>query len=76
MDDSTKRTPIEDRIPADAREHMRAARDELRASIDSLFPPEFVQHRRRARREMLLAWRSFLDRAIQRIDEKEAGTEV
>ena len=44
--------------------------------FESLFPPEFVQHRRKARREMLLAWRSFIDRAIERIDEKEAGTEV
>jgi len=76
MDDTSKRKPAEDKIPEDAREHMRAARDEMRASIESLFPPEFVQHRRRARREMLLAWRSFIDRAIQRIDEKEAGTEV
>jgi hypothetical protein len=76
MDDRTSRKPQEDKIPEDAREHMRAARDEMRASIDSLFPPEFVQHRRRARREMLLAWRSFLDRAIQRIDEKEASTDL
>ncbi len=75
MDDTTnKATGDEGRD--EARKHMRAAREEMRASIQSLFPPEFVQHRRRARREMLLAWRSFIDHAIQRIDEKEAGTEV
>jgi hypothetical protein len=78
MDDSTDRKPMHDEaIPDSAREHMREARRELRESMNSLFPPEFVQHRRRARREMLLAWRSFLDRAIQRIDgridEDEAG---
>ncbi len=60
----------------EARQHMRNARDEMRASVESLFPPEFVQHRRRARREMLLAWRSFIDRAIQRIDEKESESEL
>lgn len=76
MDDTTNRKPADDKVPEDARQHMRAARDELRASLESLFPPEFVQHRRKARREMLLAWRSFIDRAIERIDEKEAGTEI
>jgi hypothetical protein len=30
-----------------------------------------VEHRRNARREMLLAWRSLIDSALERIDEKE-----
>ncbi len=75
MDDTASKS-AGDEFRDDARKHMRNARDEMRASIESLFPPEFVQHRRRARREMLLAWRSFIDRAIQRIDEKDTESEV
>jgi hypothetical protein len=74
MAETTPRKPFEDRIPEEARQHMRAAREELRDSIRSFLPPEFIEHRRKARREMLLAWRSFIDRAIQRIDEKETGS--
>ncbi len=71
MDDKTsKRRPFEGKIPDEAREHLRAAREELRDSVRALFPPEFVQHRRKARKEMLLAWRSFIDAALERIDEK------
>ena len=76
MDETTNRKPIEDRLPEDARQHMRAARDEMRESIRAFLPPEFVEHRRKARREMLLAWRSFIDRALERIDEKETKTQV
>lgn len=73
MADTTDRS---DRIPEEARQHMRTAREELRESIQSFLPPEFIEHRRKARREMLLAWRSFIDRAIERMDEKDAGTNV
>ncbi len=67
---TTKRKPFEGKIPEEAREHVRAARDELRDSIRALLPPEFIEHRRKARKEMLLAWRSFIDAALERIDEK------
>ncbi len=71
MAEKTSRSkPFEGKIPEETREHMRAAREELRESIRALFPPEFVEHRRKARREMLLAWRSFIDAALDRIDEK------
>jgi hypothetical protein len=76
MDDTTNRKPYEDKIPEDARQHMRAAREELRESIRAFLPPEFVEHRRKARREMLLAWRSFIDRALERMDEKNTSTEL
>ncbi len=76
MAETSGNKPFQDRIPEEARQHMRTAREELRQSFDSLFPPEFVEHRRKARREMLLAWRSFIDRAIQRIDDKDTGTSV
>lgn len=67
---TASRKPFGDKIPDEAREHMRAAREEFRESIRMLFPPEFVEHRRKARKEMLLAWRSFVDAALERIDEK------
>jgi hypothetical protein len=76
MDESTSRKPFENRIPEDARQHMRAAREELRQSFEAFFPPEFVEHRRKARREMLLAWRSFIDRALERLDEKQTKSEL
>ncbi|UCF61492.1 MAG: hypothetical protein JSV37_02090 [Anaerolineaceae bacterium] len=56
--------------PEDTRQHMRAARSELRESYKSLFPPEFVEHRRAARREMLLALRSLIDHALERMEAK------
>ena len=74
MDDTTQRKPLEDKIPEDVRQHMRAAREELRESVKAFLPPEFVEHRRKARREMLLAWRSFIDRALERMDEKDTAS--
>ncbi len=65
---TAKRRPLEGKIPEEAREHLRTAREELRNSIRVLMPPEFVEHRRKARKEMLLAWRSFIDAALERID--------
>jgi hypothetical protein len=60
-------------VPEDARQHFHAARQAMREGMESLFPPEFVEHRRAARREMLLAARSLIDHALQRMDEKAAG---
>ena len=59
------------RIPDEAREHMHAARAEMRESMKTLFPPEFITHRRAARREALLAARSLIDHALQRIEEAD-----
>ena len=67
----TPRNPFKDKIPEDVRQHMRAAREELRESIESLLPPKFVEHRRKARKEMLLAWRSMIDSALERIDARD-----
>jgi hypothetical protein len=58
--------------PEEAREHFRAAREEMRKSIETLFPAGFLEHRKSARKEMLLAWRSMIDAAIERTDEKKA----
>ena len=71
---SEKRTPIEERIPSEAREHLRAARDELRETFTAMFPPEFTTHGRKARKEMLLAWRSLIDSALKRMEEGDEET--
>ena len=67
---TTRQKKYESRIPEEARQHFRAAREEMRKSLEVLLPEGFFEHRRSARREMLLAWRSMLDAAIQRMDEK------
>jgi hypothetical protein len=61
---------FEERVPEEARQHFRAAREEVRKGLETFLPEGFFEHRRNARREMLLAWRSMLDAAIQRMDEK------
>ena len=55
-------------IPGEAREHMKAAREAMRESVRALFPPEFIEQRRAARREMLLAARSLIDHALERME--------
>ena len=67
---TTRGKKYESRIPEEARQHFRAAREEMRKSMELLLPAGFLDHRRGARREMLLAWRSMLDSAIQRMDEQ------
>jgi len=57
-------------VPEETREHYKKARKEFRKSIEGLLPEGFVQHRRNARREMLLAWRSMIDHVIKKMDEK------
>ena len=63
--------PFSDHIPEESRKHYRAAREELRKSFNAWFPPEYLESRRAARKEMLLAAREFINHAIERIDEKE-----
>jgi hypothetical protein len=57
-------------IPAEAREHFQKAREEMKSAFEVLLPKGFLEHRRAARREMMLTWRSMLDAAIKRMDEK------
>ena len=66
----TEKTNRESRFPAEAREHYRNARDEMRKSIETFLPEGFMEHRRAAHKEMLLAWRSMIDSAIDHIDER------
>ena len=58
-------------VTDEAIEHIRTARAEIRKSIEALFPPGFIARRRAARKEMLLAFRSIVDAAIDRIDKQE-----
>lgn len=69
-DQTSRRKYYEDKIPDEVRQHVRAAREELRESVKSFLPPGFVQHRKNARREMLLAWRSLIDSVLERMEEK------
>jgi hypothetical protein len=56
-------------IPEDARQHLHAAHQAMREGMETFLPPEFIDHRRAARREMLLAARSLIDHALKRMDE-------
>jgi hypothetical protein len=58
------------RMHDETRQHFHNAKEEWRKSMEGMFPPGYWEHRRNARKEMLLAWRSMLDRAIAHIDEK------
>ncbi len=58
-------------LPEQTRQHLKAAGDEFRQSMEGLFPPEFVDHRRRARKEFLLAARSLIDHALERLERFE-----
>lgn len=56
-------------LPEETREHLRAAGEEFRKGMEGLFPPEFVDRNRRARKEFLLAARSLIDHALDRMEE-------
>ncbi len=74
MNESKTRPPMsfEACIPPEAREHLRAAGEEFRKSIEALLPQGFVTHQKKARKEVLLAWRSLIDAAIERMEEGES----
>ena len=57
--------------PEATREHLRSARKEMYEAWKTLFPPEFIARRRAARREFLMAARTLIDHAIERIDARE-----
>jgi hypothetical protein len=68
---TTHRRQYENPIPEDVRQHARAARQEMRESMKAFLPPKFWEHSRKARKEMLLAWRSIIDHALERMDKKD-----
>ena len=65
-----KQSSPKEHIPEDVRQHMRAAHEEMRQSLEGLLPPKYVEHRRAAHKEALLALRSILDHVIQHLDEQ------
>lgn len=64
--------PFEGCIPQEARQHLHAAGEELRKSVAALLPEGFVTHQKKARKEVLLAWRSLIDAALERLKESES----
>jgi len=62
---------MKERMPEEVREHYKNARQEMRASIRALFPKEFIERRRAARKEMLLAAQEMIKHAIERLEEHE-----
>ena len=68
---TSRRRSFEDEIPEEVRQHVRSAREEMRESMKAFLPPRFWEHSRKARKEMLLAWRSLIDTALERMEEKE-----
>ena len=75
MAEKTKTTgkTFEGKIPEETRQHFHAAREEFRKSIEGMVPPGFIEHRRNAHREMLLAWRSMIDATLKKMDEKKGS---
>jgi predicted phage gp36 major capsid-like protein len=73
MAEQTNRTrkDFESKFPDETRQHFRAAREELHKSLEGILPPEFMEHRLKARKEMLLAWRSMIDASLKRMDESK-----
>ena len=66
---------FKEHIPEEARQHAKAARAEMRKSWAALLPPEFVAHRRQARKEMLLAARELVNHALDRLETHEGTPE-
>lgn len=59
-------------ISEETREHLRSARLEFRKSMEGILPPGFIEHHRKARKEMLLAWRSMIDASLEHMEEPKA----
>ncbi|MEE9512924.1 MAG: hypothetical protein V3V46_02505 [Anaerolineales bacterium] len=64
---SQKRSKRNYKPSEEVRQHMSNARMEIRESVLALFPPEFIEHRKVARREFLLGIRGLIDDALGRM---------
>jgi hypothetical protein len=69
-EEKTEHKRLADFMPEETRQHLKAAREEMRKSVETLLPPGYLEHRRAARREFLLAARSLIDAALKRMEEK------
>jgi len=63
---------FKDFVSEETVDHLKAARAEFRKSVAGLVPPEFLEHRRAARKEMLLAFRSLLDTALSQMETNDS----
>ena len=64
---SSKQSKMNFKPSEEVRQHMRNAHAEMRESMQALFPPEFIEHRKVARREILLGIRGLIDDALERM---------
>ncbi|HTX78719.1 MAG TPA: hypothetical protein VMC62_03585 [Longilinea sp.] len=64
MPEKTTRTMKDDKLE-EAREHMRAAHENMHKVMEAWIPEGVRENRRVARREFLLGLRSLLDAAIE-----------
>ncbi len=58
-------------IPEEARTHARAAREEMRLTVEALLPRAVLERERAARREALVAVRNVIEAAIERLETPE-----
>ncbi len=54
----------------EARKHFKAARESMHKSLKELLPKSYTEHSRAAHKEFLLAMRSLLDAAIERMEKQ------
>jgi hypothetical protein len=54
----------------EARQHMKAAHEAMHETIEAWLPKGYIENRRKARKEILLAMRSLLNAAIERVEDK------
>jgi hypothetical protein len=63
----------EEKKPSEFTQHVKAACSSAAEQWKSLIPKEFWQHGREAKREMLLAFRTVVDGAIDRLESSGEG---
>ena len=66
MDETTER-PRDPNIE-EARLHMRAAKRAMRQTVEAWLPTGVVENQRKARKEFLMAMRSVINAAIDRME--------
>jgi hypothetical protein len=65
------KSPFKAWLPEETRTHLKEARKAMRKSVESLLPPEYLEQRRKARREVLLAARSFIDHRLEEMEDRD-----
>ena len=68
MAETTEKQREKDPRIVEAHEHVRSAKKAMRKSFESLLPAGYVENRRLARKEFLMAMRNLVDVAIDRVE--------